>query len=186
MEQQDTVRVRREDTVRTWREDIVRKWRATLAAALLVGAVAACGSPDESGPPSSGTSAPPATEGSADGQQSGAHENDGREDDAQQDDGQEDGGPTEVRVGLMEWGIEIAADELAAGETTLVVTNAGATGHDVAVEGAAGSWRTPVLGPGEQATLTITAVAGEQLQLICTVPGHAEQGMRTELAVADS
>lgn len=90
-----------------------------------------------------------------------------------------------LRLGLTEWSIETSATVLRPGTVAVVVTNTGGTGHDVVLTGAAGSWATPVLAPGERYELEITATPGEELELVCTVTGHHSAGMWTTLAVAD-
>lgn len=90
----------------------------------------------------------------------------------------------EIRVGLTEWSIEIAEDLFPAGTFRLVVTNTGATGHDLVVRGRGGVWGTPVIPPGQSAELEITAVAGETLEALCTVTGHHSAGMHRLVEVA--
>lgn len=96
----------------------------------------------------------------------------------------EGGDTAELRLGLNEWSIETGGSELPAGQIEVVVTNAGGTGHDVVIHGRQGSWASPVLDPGERHTMTITVVAGEELELVCTLVGHHAQGMHTTLTVA--
>ncbi|WP_146252068.1 hypothetical protein [Xylanimonas oleitrophica] len=91
-----------------------------------------------------------------------------------------------LRVGLTEWSIETGGAVAAAGDVTVVVTNTGATGHDVVVRGRLGDWGTPVLAPGEEHELRIQTEAGETLELVCTVTGHHAAGMTAELRVAPS
>lgn len=93
-------------------------------------------------------------------------------------------GPHQVRVGLVEWSITLSRDTIPPGRTVLLVTNAGATTHDLAVAGGGQSrWQTRDLHPGQRARLVIQAAPGEQLRLWCTMPGHRTQGMHTTLAV---
>ena len=86
-----------------------------------------------------------------------------------------------VRVGLTEWTIVTSTSFVRPGRVRLVVTNTGATEHDLAVQGRAGHWRTPVLEPGQRAALTVRARPGEALALWCTEPGHRAQGMHAVL-----
>ncbi|MBO0609034.1 hypothetical protein [Myceligenerans salitolerans] len=96
------------------------------------------------------------------------------------------GGPTStLRVGLTEWTIETGDAVPASGRLTVLVTNVGATGHDLIVRGSRGTWGTPVLAPGERHELTVTTVPGETLELDCSVSGHHAAGMSAELDVAE-
>lgn len=88
---------------------------------------------------------------------------------------------SEVRVGLTEWTIVTSAPLVRPGRVRLVVTNTGATEHDLDVQGRAGRWETPVLDPGQRARLTVRARPGETLALWCAEPGHRAQGMHTVL-----
>ncbi|MFD2795805.1 hypothetical protein ACFS27_19750 [Promicromonospora vindobonensis] len=90
-----------------------------------------------------------------------------------------------LRVGLTEWSIETGGAVPAAGELTVLVTNTGGTGHDLVVHGERGTWQTPVLAAGERHELTVTAVPGETLELICSVTGHHAAGMSADLDVAE-
>ncbi len=65
-------------------------------------------------------------------------------------------------------------------DLTIRVTNTGGIEHDLVIKGGA---KTALLKPGEKATLKLGVVSGS-LSLICSVPGHAEAGMVTELSVA--
>ena len=64
-------------------------------------------------------------------------------------------------------------------EVTLNVMNHGGIPHDLSVKGGA---KTPLLNPGQTATLTIGAVNG-RVDLLCSVPGHAEAGMTAAIAM---
>lgn len=92
-----------------------------------------------------------------------------------------------MRVGLTEWQITAPSARLAPGPVALTVTNAGSTAHDLQVtEQGTGSRlaRTPVLQPGQRAGIHFDATAGTRLNLTCTVDGHAEAGMKSDLTVA--
>lgn len=90
----------------------------------------------------------------------------------------------QIRVGLTEWTIHTATAVAEPGELELVVTNAGGTEHDLVVTGEFGTWRTPLIEPGDRTTLEVAADAEETLHLDCSVPGHHESGMHTTLDVA--
>jgi uncharacterized cupredoxin-like copper-binding protein len=92
------------------------------------------------------------------------------------------GGP--VAVLEDEYSIEIpSGNRLEAGPYTLEAVNEGRIPHDLAIEGASvARKKTPLIGPGERAELEVKVVPG-RYTLICTVPGHEEQGMNTQLTV---
>ena len=58
--------------------------------------------------------------------------------------------------------------------TTIKVTNKGHTQHDFKIAGK----KTKLLGPGKSATLMVTLKKGKKYTYICTVPGHAQLGMK--------
>lgn len=77
-----------------------------------------------------------------------------------------------VRVGLTEWQVDVAPTTALAGRVTLVVTNAGATEHDLVVMSGQKGWDLPALDPGKQARLVVHATAGTPLQLTSKMPGQ--------------
>jgi hypothetical protein len=102
--------------------------------------------------------------------------------------GEEGGGvsgpPTaEARIGLIEWEVTSSAGALLDSRVTLVVTNAGSTAHDLRVRGDGVSARTPLLSPGQRATLTVDARGQRQLELWCGVAGHRAEGMHRTVPV---
>ncbi|MGY2128864.1 hypothetical protein [Blastococcus sp. SYSU DS0617] len=92
----------------------------------------------------------------------------------------------EQRVGLTEWEIVTEGRALVAGTVRLVVTNAGAAPHDLAVRvGTEERAVTPVLESGETSELGFDVAAEERVELWCTVTGHHSAGMHTVLDVVD-
>jgi hypothetical protein len=77
-----------------------------------------------------------------------------------------------VRVGLTEWQVDVAPARALAGRVTLVVTNAGATEHDLVVVSGRHGWSLPTLEPGEQRRLVVHATPGTPLQLTSKMPGQ--------------
>jgi hypothetical protein len=94
------------------------------------------------------------------------------------------GPPAEqARLGLIEWDITTSSEVLAEGDVELVVTNAGATVHDLRLVGERTDVHIDVLEPGEAASIRLELDGEQQLQLWCTVPGHRTQGMERSLTV---
>jgi hypothetical protein len=94
------------------------------------------------------------------------------------------GPPAEhARLGLIEWDITTSSEVLADGDVELVVTNAGATVHDLRLVGERTDEHVDVLEPGESASVRLNLEGEQQLQLWCTVPGHRSQGMERSLTV---
>ncbi|HET8561705.1 MAG TPA: hypothetical protein VFL69_14375 [Marmoricola sp.] len=77
-----------------------------------------------------------------------------------------------VRVGLTEWQVDLAPTRALPGRITLVVTNAGATEHDLVVQRGGHRWSLPALSPGRRATLVLRAPAGSTLRLSSRQPGQ--------------
>ena len=70
------------------------------------------------------------------------------------------------------------------GEIILVVTNTGATDHNIVIQDAAGKdlAQIPVISPGKTEELKVTLRPGTY-RLVCTLPGHKEAGMVGTLKV---
>ena len=95
------------------------------------------------------------------------------------------GEPAEdLRVGLTDFAISVSAGGVAAGEVDLQVTNAGATAHDLRIEGETLTVAIPTLEPGATTTTTVDTAGSPTLTLWCTLPGHRRQGMETTIDVA--
>jgi len=98
-------------------------------------------------------------------------------------------GPAEagktVAVTEDEFSIALEGGErLEAGPHTFAVANEGQIGHDLAIEGEglAEEPKTPIIDPGAEADLEADLEPGTY-RFYCTVPGHAEQGMETDVTV---
>ena len=66
-----------------------------------------------------------------------------------------------------------------AGVVSFKVTNTGSIPHDFKIAGK----KTPLLGAGKSATLTVTLKKGKKYPYLCTVPGHAAAGMKGTVKV---
>jgi uncharacterized cupredoxin-like copper-binding protein len=64
------------------------------------------------------------------------------------------------------------------GKVTFKFANKGRLKHDFKIAGK----KTPLIGPGKSASLTVTLKRGTYTY-ICTVPGHAAAGMKGKLKV---
>lgn len=88
------------------------------------------------------------------------------------------GGP--VAVSLTEFAIAPAPLTVSAGGT-VAVTNDGTTTHDLTVEGQ--DLATPTLDAGGTADLDVSALAPGTYTVFCSIPGHRESGMETDITV---
>lgn len=83
-----------------------------------------------------------------------------------------DDSPHSIRVGLVEWSLELSRTTVRPGRLRLRVTNAGGTEHDLRVHGRRGSWHLPGLDPGQVAVLNVRTSPGERLHLSSAEPGQ--------------
>jgi uncharacterized cupredoxin-like copper-binding protein len=90
--------------------------------------------------------------------------------------------PGPVVVAEKEYSITLPADTFEAGTYGFEVGNAGKIPHDLAVSGPGFRGKTPLIQPGDEAKLQAELGPG-RFVLICTVPGHEELGMKTEITV---
>jgi uncharacterized cupredoxin-like copper-binding protein len=81
---------------------------------------------------------------------------------------------TKVTVTAKDFKFILSRKSAPHGKVTFVVTNKGPTKHDFKIAGK----KTPLLGKGKKATLTVTLAKGKKYRYICTVPGHAALGMK--------
>ena len=80
---------------------------------------------------------------------------------------------TTVKVTAFDLGFRLSTKKAKAGKVTFKVTNTGSLQHDFSIAGK----KTPLLGHGKSATLTVTIKKGKNAYK-CTVPGHAAGGMK--------
>lgn len=80
---------------------------------------------------------------------------------------------TTVKVTAFDLGFKLSTKKAKAGKVTFKVTNTGTLQHDFQIAGK----KTPLLGHGKSATLTVTIKKGKNAYK-CTVPGHAAGGMK--------
>lgn len=95
-----------------------------------------------------------------------------------------DGAPSDsIDVGLTDFAIVTSNARVVAGRVTMDITNAGATAHDLRIDGVDMDQRIEVLIPGGTTTLSVATAGADVLTLWCTLPGHRRQGMETTVQV---
>ena len=92
--------------------------------------------------------------------------------------------PKGVPVTEVEFKIELPSTSLSPGSYTFDLTNKGAVGHDLVFNGpGVSNEKTPVIGPGKTAKLTVDLKSGTY-DVYCSVPGHKQAGMDVKLKVS--
>jgi uncharacterized cupredoxin-like copper-binding protein len=90
-----------------------------------------------------------------------------------------------IAVTEKEYSITIeGGNELEAGSLNLSVANEGKIEHDLAIEGEqiGDEPKTPLIKPASAVPLEVELPAGEY-KFYCTVPGHEQSGMKTDVTV---
>lgn len=91
----------------------------------------------------------------------------------------------DLRVGMIDYRFQLSAGTLAPGTVEVTATNAGSSEHDVVLtQDGREIGRSPVLPPGGHRTFAVRVAPGAPVDLVCSVPGHAQMGMRASVAVA--
>lgn len=92
--------------------------------------------------------------------------------------------PARVQVTALEWEYRLSRTRLVAGPALVELVNLGEDEHDLRLRRAGGA-RTHRLGdvlPGERALLAARLAPG-RYRLWCSLPFHAERGMKAQLRV---
>jgi uncharacterized cupredoxin-like copper-binding protein len=88
-----------------------------------------------------------------------------------------------LAVSEDEYAVKLAGGTaLEAGGVIFNVANTGKVPHDLAIEGGGVEKKTPLIDPGKTATLAADLKPGKY-KFYCTVPGHEQLGMKTEVTV---
>jgi uncharacterized cupredoxin-like copper-binding protein len=83
--------------------------------------------------------------------------------------------PAAISVRGKEFSFRLSKTSIPKPETvTFSFHNAGSMEHDFAI----GGKKTPLIRPGKTATLTVTFHKKGRFNYLCTVPGHAQAGMK--------
>jgi hypothetical protein len=95
------------------------------------------------------------------------------------------GSETSINATLREWAIDLSQKEVAAGKIQFTVTNQGQMPHNLTVLDSNGNklGQTNVFSGSEgPQTLEVDLTSGTYT-IICSLPGHAQRGQMTELVV---
>ena len=85
----------------------------------------------------------------------------------------------QIKVAATEFKFSLSRTTAVHGPIIFLVVNKGATSHDFKINGR----KTPLIPPGGKATLRVTFKKPGRYPYVCTVPGHAESGMKGVLRV---
>ena len=86
---------------------------------------------------------------------------------------------TTVTVTQVDFKFKLSVKSVPHGTVTFRVTNRGKTRHDFKINGK----KTALLAPGKGAVLKVTFRKAGRYPYLCTVPGHAQLGMKGVLVV---
>lgn len=90
----------------------------------------------------------------------------------------------QITVTAKEFAFEPPKLTISKGEKiSLTLKNMGSTAHTLAIEGT--SAITPVVQPGEEATITFSMDTAGKYTFLCTVPGHKDAGMQGDLIISE-
>jgi uncharacterized cupredoxin-like copper-binding protein len=81
---------------------------------------------------------------------------------------------TTVKVTAKDFKFVLSRKSAPHGKVTFKVVNKGPSAHDFKIAGK----KTKLLNKGKSATLTVSLKKGKKYTYICTVPGHAQLGMK--------
>jgi nitrite reductase (NO-forming) len=92
---------------------------------------------------------------------------------------------TVVTVTMYDMGFKLSKSVVRPGTVVFRTVNDGIVEHDLRIKrvGPPTGLGTPMLGPGERATLMVRIPKAGRYPFVCTVPGHAAAGMKGTLVV---
>jgi uncharacterized cupredoxin-like copper-binding protein len=86
---------------------------------------------------------------------------------------------TTVNVTAKEFKYTLSKTSVHRGKVTFKIKNAGHLKHDFKINGK----KSRMLNPGQSTTLTVNFGKAGKFAYLCTVPGHAQAGMKGKLTV---
>jgi uncharacterized cupredoxin-like copper-binding protein len=92
------------------------------------------------------------------------------------------GSTSQIPVAENEYSIKLSNTSLRPGGIAFEAENKGKIPHDLAIEGQGVERKTPLIDPGKKATVEADLKPGKY-KLYCTVPGHEQLGMKTDVTV---
>lgn len=96
-----------------------------------------------------------------------------------------DEGSNPINVVAEDFSFSLDSSQAESGTITFSVENNGFMNHDFAIRGNGVQQKTPMIEPGENATLTVELEPGTYTY-ICTVPGHEQLGMHGTFTVVSN
>jgi aldose sugar dehydrogenase len=88
----------------------------------------------------------------------------------------------DLNISLSEWKLKPSRQKVPSGPIRFLSEDTGSTKHAFRIVGQGIDVSTDDFGPGESRTISVVLPPG-QYQLICPIPGHAQQGMVSTLTV---
>jgi plastocyanin len=98
---------------------------------------------------------------------------------------QANGKDATINVTAEDLSFSLDGSQLKAGTITFIIRNNGFMTHDFAIRGNGIDQQTPMINPGESATLTVDLHPGTYTYE-CTMPGHAQAGMTGTFTVSSN
>lgn len=90
------------------------------------------------------------------------------------------GPTTTVAVAAADFKFSLSQQSVPVGTVVFKITNNGGTAHNFAIAGKA----SDLIGGGQTTTLTVTFTKAGSYPYLCSIPGHAEAGMKGVLTVS--
>ena len=86
---------------------------------------------------------------------------------------------TSVRVSMTEFKFALSKSSVPKGAVTFKLANKGSVSHDFKITGK----KSPEIAPGKAGSVKVTFKSAGRYKYTCTLPGHAQAGMKGTLTV---